>query len=113
MRPHNFVPAGVDIGRCILIIIVANLQILSEWAKENKRNVTANRPNVPFILKKTFCRTFLSFHHNRQTITGIKLKDMRNKHERNDNHDTNTDKKPRRLRRRIWDYTWQKKYLLV
>mgnify|MGYP000757270678 CR=1 FL=1 len=81
---------------------------------EGKQEKCNRKPSKrAFHTEKTFCRTFLSFHHNRQTITGIKLKDMRNKHERNDNHDTNTDKKPRRLRRRIWDYTWQKKYLLV
>lgn len=65
---------------------------------EGKQEKCNRKPSKhAFHTEKTFCRTFLSLHHNRQTITGIKLKDMRGERERNDNHETNTDKRQRQL----------------
>lgn len=81
---------------------------------EGKQEKCNRKPSKrAFHTEKTFCRTFLSFHHTNQTITGIKLKDMRNKHERNDNHETNTDKRLRQLSQKNQKPHPAKKYLLV
>lgn len=66
-----------------------------------------------FHTGKTFCRTFLSFHHNKQAVNGVKLKDMCGERERNDNHETNTNKRLRQLSQKNQKPHPAKKYLLV